>query len=219
MPEKKRGEWEASLDLVSYPVLTLPFEITSRIFLQCLSHKRTAPSPSRAPLLLAQICRHWRNVALSISGPWTCLYISPHDYGLRVGHHDPHALLQTWRARAKGSPFSLGLDLSEPASSSLCNLISSLSNQIQSLDLHLRALQDFRPFRTPFPRLQCLATIHSSQDDRRDISTNAPYLRELRPLGRHEFQVDFSLPSLIRLEIFESISWETFLGVLRNSSV
>ncbi|KAJ6537995.1 hypothetical protein B0H19DRAFT_877467, partial [Mycena capillaripes] len=54
-----------------YPVLTLPFDITSRIFLHCLpSHGRVAPSPSKAPLLLAQICHHWREVALSTCGLW-----------------------------------------------------------------------------------------------------------------------------------------------------
>ncbi|KAJ7652524.1 hypothetical protein DFH06DRAFT_907741, partial [Mycena polygramma] len=49
----------------------LPFDITSRIFLHCLpSHGRVSASPSRAPLLLAQICRHWREAALSTCGLW-----------------------------------------------------------------------------------------------------------------------------------------------------
>ncbi|KAJ7700511.1 hypothetical protein B0H17DRAFT_925554, partial [Mycena rosella] len=62
---------EASLALVIYPVLTLPTEITSRIFVHCLpKHRRVRPSPTTPPLTLAQICRHWREVALSTCQLW-----------------------------------------------------------------------------------------------------------------------------------------------------
>ncbi|KAJ7909106.1 hypothetical protein B0H13DRAFT_1452762, partial [Mycena leptocephala] len=72
--EKQQGELEASLSLVIYPVLTLPIDITSRIFLHCLpTHGRVVPSPSTAPLVLAQICRHWRQVALSTCRLWNSI--------------------------------------------------------------------------------------------------------------------------------------------------
>ncbi|KAJ7140755.1 hypothetical protein C8R44DRAFT_530102, partial [Mycena epipterygia] len=54
-----------------YPVLTLPDDITSRIFVECLpTHGRVRPSPRNAPLILSQICRQWREIALSISDLW-----------------------------------------------------------------------------------------------------------------------------------------------------
>ncbi|KAJ6533307.1 hypothetical protein DFH09DRAFT_875947, partial [Mycena vulgaris] len=69
--EKQKRGLETSLSLMVYPVLTLPIEITSRIFVHCLpADGRVCPSPSAAPLILAQICRHWRDVALSTCHLW-----------------------------------------------------------------------------------------------------------------------------------------------------
>ncbi|KAJ7778606.1 hypothetical protein DFH07DRAFT_730648, partial [Mycena maculata] len=114
--EKQQHELEASLSLVIYPVLALPIEITSRIFILCLpAAGRVKPSPSTAPLLLAQICRDWRDVALSTCEIWSSIYFDdPLD--LTIGWTaDPIVdesrtkLLQTWLSRAKGHPISLGL--------------------------------------------------------------------------------------------------------------
>ncbi|KAJ7101967.1 hypothetical protein C8R44DRAFT_887751 [Mycena epipterygia] len=57
--EQEESALEASFALLVYPVLTLPAEITSQIFVNCLpTHGRVIPSPFTAPLVLAQICRH-----------------------------------------------------------------------------------------------------------------------------------------------------------------
>ncbi|KAJ7827093.1 hypothetical protein B0H13DRAFT_1657130, partial [Mycena leptocephala] len=68
--EKAQRVVEESLALIVYPVLTLPYEITSRIFVACLPSDGVRPSPDAAPLLLAQICRHWRKIALSTGELW-----------------------------------------------------------------------------------------------------------------------------------------------------
>ncbi|KAJ6482722.1 hypothetical protein C8R45DRAFT_762502, partial [Mycena sanguinolenta] len=69
--EKKQAKLEANLSRVIYPVLTLPFDITSYIFVHCLpAHGRVTPSPFRAPLLLTQVCRYWREVALTTCRLW-----------------------------------------------------------------------------------------------------------------------------------------------------
>ncbi|KAJ7200849.1 hypothetical protein GGX14DRAFT_371966, partial [Mycena pura] len=68
---RKQQELEQRLALVVYPVLTLPDEIISRIFVDCLpSHGRVCPSQRTAPLLLAQICRLWRDIALETCELW-----------------------------------------------------------------------------------------------------------------------------------------------------
>ncbi|KAJ7258282.1 cytochrome P450 [Mycena rebaudengoi] len=51
--EKMEAELQTNLDQITYPVLTLPNEITSRIFVQCLPHGLIHPSPREAPLVLA----------------------------------------------------------------------------------------------------------------------------------------------------------------------
>ncbi|KAJ6549968.1 hypothetical protein B0H19DRAFT_952293, partial [Mycena capillaripes] len=69
--EAEQSQLESQLALVVYPVLTLPHDITSTIFIHCLhAHGRVRPSPKEAPLLLAQICRTWREVALSTGKLW-----------------------------------------------------------------------------------------------------------------------------------------------------
>ncbi|KAJ7778607.1 hypothetical protein DFH07DRAFT_795311 [Mycena maculata] len=231
--EKQQHELEASLSLVIYPVLTLPIEITSRIFILCLpAHGRVRPSPSTAPLLLAQICRSWRDVALSTCELWSSFYfdgpvafdltgfgltanpIVPRDNGAR-------ALLQTWLSRAKGYPISLGLNTTfRTVPPAFASLVSSVSEQIQRLDLHILPQQfnRFRLFHTPFPRLQHLATTHSTDKDLRELLKEAPALRELRLLGK-EFTLNFSLPALTRLEIREEISKEIFLDLLAKFPV
>ncbi|KAJ7827090.1 hypothetical protein B0H13DRAFT_1575131, partial [Mycena leptocephala] len=73
--ENAQQEVEESLALVVYPVLTLPYEITSRIFVACLPSDGVRPSPDAAPLLLARICGHWRKFALSTGGIWCSIHL------------------------------------------------------------------------------------------------------------------------------------------------
>ncbi|KAJ7191451.1 hypothetical protein GGX14DRAFT_337053, partial [Mycena pura] len=68
---RKQQELEQRLIRVGCPVLTLPNELVSRIFVDCLpDHGRVCPSRSTAPLLLAQICRCWRDIALETCQLW-----------------------------------------------------------------------------------------------------------------------------------------------------
>ncbi|KAF8872441.1 hypothetical protein CPB84DRAFT_1691417, partial [Gymnopilus junonius] len=61
---------------ILHPVRTLPPEILSRIFLHCLPENLFfenilhRPTRSEAPLLLVQICRSWRTVALQTPPLW-----------------------------------------------------------------------------------------------------------------------------------------------------
>ncbi|KAJ6617909.1 hypothetical protein B0H10DRAFT_1796407, partial [Mycena sp. CBHHK59/15] len=55
----------------TYPVLLLPFDIISQIFVYCLPQEADAlPWRSEAPLLVASICRQWRDVALATHELW-----------------------------------------------------------------------------------------------------------------------------------------------------
>ncbi|KAJ7236229.1 hypothetical protein C8J57DRAFT_138333, partial [Mycena rebaudengoi] len=223
--KKEEAELQAGLALVTYPVLTLPVEITSSIFLHCLSsHGRVIPSSLRAPLLLAQICHRWREVALSTGQLWSSLYPS---YSLikAQAKHDWHplcALMQTWFCRAKVAPLSLGLNCRDTrVSPALLELISSFAGQIKRLDIHLQSEQfrELRPFQlTRFPLLQHLAMSHSSYAEIGDVLNDTPSLRELRLTGilTHWTSFNFPLPLLNRLEIAAEISITTFLDVLNN---
>ena len=88
----------------------LPLEIISEIFLLCprgslrrLQFERPPdPRRRRAPLLLCQVCRYWRKVALSLPLLWCSLS--------GTGPFTPHpAFIELWLTRSRGLPLSLSL--------------------------------------------------------------------------------------------------------------
>ncbi|KAJ7177353.1 hypothetical protein C8R43DRAFT_825367, partial [Mycena crocata] len=76
---KELQDLEEDLARASFSVLTLPNEITSNIFVECLiwsdhtAPPRVRPSPNKAPLLVSQICPHWRDVAVATCKLWSSL--------------------------------------------------------------------------------------------------------------------------------------------------
>ncbi|KAJ6549596.1 hypothetical protein DFH09DRAFT_885571, partial [Mycena vulgaris] len=67
----KREQLEDILETFTYPVLTIPVEIISHIFVDCLpANGRVQPSESAPPLLLTQICSHWRQIAHATPQLW-----------------------------------------------------------------------------------------------------------------------------------------------------
>ncbi|KAJ7804753.1 hypothetical protein B0H14DRAFT_3773574 [Mycena olivaceomarginata] len=165
--ELEERELDSNLKLIIYPVLTLPSEIVSQIFLQCLpAHNRIRPSPRKAPLVLAQICRYWRQIALSTGRLWRSIDLvfkpaagpgllarSTRDDGVLV-------LLGTWLSRAKGFPVSLTLRSGKvPFVSEIVSVISAFSGQLHRLELalHPDSFRQLRNASPTFPILQVLA--------------------------------------------------------------
>ncbi|KAJ7140130.1 hypothetical protein C8R46DRAFT_921559, partial [Mycena filopes] len=61
---------QKSLDSIVYPILTIPFEITAEIFVHCLPNISAPASSTVAPMLLARVCRQWRNIPWSTPKLW-----------------------------------------------------------------------------------------------------------------------------------------------------
>ncbi|KAJ7057571.1 hypothetical protein C8F01DRAFT_928866, partial [Mycena amicta] len=76
-----------------------PPEIYSRIFLACL---RSSDCPGQAPLLPAQICGRWRDIALDTPALWSTI---------RVDDTEPDGLerMNLWLSRARNFPLTLVL--------------------------------------------------------------------------------------------------------------
>ncbi|KAF8170696.1 hypothetical protein K438DRAFT_2024283 [Mycena galopus ATCC 62051] len=90
-----------------YPVLTLPFDVISQIFVYCLPPEDDAlPWRTEAPLLLAGICRDWRHIALITSELWNTIHLRLRPQ-LSISKVDP--LLKFWLPRAGGLPLSMSL--------------------------------------------------------------------------------------------------------------
>jgi hypothetical protein len=69
---------EKRIDAYKYPVLTLPNEIPSGIFLHFLPNYPNCPplTGNFSPTLLTQICRIWREIALDTSALWREIALS-----------------------------------------------------------------------------------------------------------------------------------------------
>ncbi|KAJ7642873.1 hypothetical protein B0H17DRAFT_1216329 [Mycena rosella] len=101
------------LDAIIYPVLTLPVEVTSQIFCWTLAKTGRIAFPHNLSLLgqslhLGQICRLWRQIALSIPQLWNHM-----DFSLNVHSNNRQTssvfLILTCLSRAASSPLSLFL--------------------------------------------------------------------------------------------------------------
>ncbi|KAF8173766.1 hypothetical protein K438DRAFT_128834 [Mycena galopus ATCC 62051] len=145
--EAERKVVQKKLQSATYPVLSLPFEVTSEIFLRCLPNLQDSEpifNFSRyklpTPLLLSQICRDWREIAFKTHRIWVIFRIS-----VQVWTRDPvqcSRQLTKWAERAGTFPLSLMLERPETYVSSgtlpMTSIpILSLSNQWQNLDLRL----------------------------------------------------------------------------------
>ncbi|KAJ7660783.1 hypothetical protein DFH06DRAFT_379845 [Mycena polygramma] len=96
---------QGRLDSYKYPVLTLPNELTSKIFIHFLPLYPLCPplAGPRSPTLLAQICRRWREIALGTPSLWRALL-----YNVWPLPKDAQ-FLHLWLNRSHSYPLSLHL--------------------------------------------------------------------------------------------------------------
>ncbi|KIM89282.1 hypothetical protein PILCRDRAFT_32570, partial [Piloderma croceum F 1598] len=52
------------------PIRRLPAEILAEIFMFCMNYDISSFDPMQSPLLVGQVCRGWRQVALSTQELW-----------------------------------------------------------------------------------------------------------------------------------------------------
>ena len=86
------------------PIGKLPVELLSEIFIRCLPEIYFfLPRPTLAPMLLCQICAHWRQVALATPRLWVRLSVPARPY-----HNASYLLLlDLWMQRSFDHPLSL----------------------------------------------------------------------------------------------------------------
>ncbi|KAJ7626980.1 hypothetical protein FB45DRAFT_920432 [Roridomyces roridus] len=132
---------------VVYPVLELPDEITSEIFVRYvgeapnevfLPYSDDYPPPIPSPVVLASVCSLWRNVALSTPSLWTYFYHCPSQRpSPRPIMHLIDAM-EKWLSRTGQLPLHLHIELPEagtPEREQMLDLISRHSSHWGVLDL------------------------------------------------------------------------------------
>ncbi|KAJ7467541.1 hypothetical protein FB451DRAFT_394297 [Mycena latifolia] len=136
------------LESYTYPVLTLPNEIVSEIFVHFLPVYPLCPPINglESPTLLTHICRRWREIALATPALWRAISLT--------GDQDLH-ILESWLNRSRSLPLSLEMD----------TIFSSISEEcLEKLALHaarwenaklgLRVLPQLLTIPTAMPLLQ-----------------------------------------------------------------
>ncbi|KAJ7633374.1 hypothetical protein DFH06DRAFT_1437942 [Mycena polygramma] len=104
----EKMEVQERLDSYKYPVLTLPSEMVSEIFVAFLpAYPRCPPlRGTSSPTLLTQICREWREIALATPALWRAIRLSLPGIEDRKTSNDQFEMSEVWLARSRFSPLS-----------------------------------------------------------------------------------------------------------------
>ncbi|KAJ6486726.1 hypothetical protein C8R45DRAFT_267030 [Mycena sanguinolenta] len=128
------------LDLTTtstYPVLTLPTEITAEIFSHYVGKRHDIRRKDAGPLVLASVCRNWNEISLSTCSLWASVFITSSrvegDWNVLL------PTLQRWLSRAGSHPLDLFVSVHGGALSGIISFLSRHSAQWRSLgfEFHL----------------------------------------------------------------------------------
>jgi hypothetical protein len=129
----ERQHLRAQLDSIVYPVLTLPPEISSHIFLHAIpTHSK--PSSLTAPLLLTQICRQWRAIALATPSLWQSLTLNRGCEQTGYGK-----LLNMWLERSAALPLTLSFGTLDTQTQSLIDASLIHSHRWKEIAIYSQA--------------------------------------------------------------------------------
>ncbi|KAJ6514466.1 hypothetical protein C8R47DRAFT_572421 [Mycena vitilis] len=185
--DAQRHILDVNLGQIVYPVLSLPPEIVSNIFVECLPHHgRVRPSSVAPPLLLVQVCGVWRDIALQTHQLWRSVDVAfsiPPCGDQTAAIH----IINRWFSRAKGQPLSLTIRaLRAKIPTPIIPLISSVAARIHTLELALsnEDLDILEKHAIVYPNLKRLATsVSRRRDDSFSVLQRAPLVTNLEITG------------------------------------
>ncbi|KAJ6487126.1 hypothetical protein C8R47DRAFT_1127792 [Mycena vitilis] len=219
----KRDTLELKLAETMYPILSLPPELTARIFVQCLpAHGRVQPSPTAPPLLLAQICRDWREIALGTSEIWSSVDVAFTRQDTTEAKEGAVFTIETWLSRAKGQPLSLTVRSQGHAiPSPIISLICVAAPQIHTLEVELSSYEFdiLKQKQVAFPGLQRLALVSKSRVAHESWAPSISIMQHASSLTNLTIDttpISLLSPSLTALEIRHRIPFSSLLDLFRQ---
>ncbi|KAJ6478607.1 hypothetical protein C8R47DRAFT_638860 [Mycena vitilis] len=186
--KKEKTTVQRRLDAYTYPVLTLPNEITSEIFVHFLPVYPKAPPPigPLSPHLLCQICQKWRDIALATPALWRAISL-PLREEKGLGHK--LRLLEKSLERSGSCPVSI--ELQSLALTVSSNLLPQFGRTVAEYCARWEHLT--LPSRT-------LAAIPYGL---------LPRLRSLK-LGPDRLREDISIPTFLAAPLLQKVSIYTY---------
>ncbi|KAJ7691852.1 hypothetical protein B0H16DRAFT_1853033 [Mycena metata] len=161
------------LDAYTYPVLTLPPDLVSDIFVHFLPvyPKRAPHTGLLSPITLGQICRPWREIAFSTPQLWrTFKLVLPARDSKRSGQADHvHMAMEAALCRSRSCPLSVELRCNRFETTPLFETIIAHRACWQHLRLFV-LVANLVAIEGPFPLLRSLTTtvwISTIEDARR----------------------------------------------------
>ncbi|KAK7036091.1 F-box domain-containing protein [Favolaschia claudopus] len=217
-----RDEQEAAqqrLDSYKYPVLTLPNEITSEIFIHFLGLPASEPpeihSP-HSPIRLTHICRKWRAVAIATPPLWK---------GLRVLVHPSRrelkglpTLADMWLQRSGCCPLSIEFIGSiGKCGDELLSTFLSYSKRLQNLKLGLLPPRILPQIDSPMVLLRSLEFDFVGDSQVNELASwDMPELRTVALRGAESLEMVLPWEQLTSLS-FHRIDPQICLPVLRKT--
>ncbi|KAJ7271225.1 hypothetical protein C8J57DRAFT_1180287 [Mycena rebaudengoi] len=177
----------------SSPILGLPFDITSEIFVHCLLNDKPLPHPDHAPIVLTRICQEWRVFALNTPRIWSVVRGVSGHLDAKYIH-----LFESWVARAQNCPLSITF---------ICGRPNELL--IHFLNRHMGRCRDIS------------LTLPSTQYQLLSAPDSLPLLQRLAVAGLGELRGDDgpSPPSISAFECAPRLRHVQMTGVLWPSDV
>ncbi|KAJ7185217.1 hypothetical protein C8R46DRAFT_1185029 [Mycena filopes] len=199
----EREKLQAESDAVVYPILSLPTEITTEIFLHsCGSGLPLQPDPSKGPLLLAQICHQWREITIHTPEIWRSLHFT--DFS-------SVELFKLWLDRSGNAPLNLTLHSWQSAQAEpliAASILHAHHWQDVNFGLPLSSYPTLDLANTSLPLLRSISLdiLHRSGDDEAVTSevalVNAPLVREAHIQTLPHVKVDLLWFQITTLKLY-----------------
>ena len=151
------------------PIRRLPAEILAEIFVLCMNSDISSFDLTQSPLLVGQVCKGWRQVALSTQTLWSSITVT--DY-----HRNSSEMAKLWMSRATSAPLTIRLDSTLRHSSTIEPAIAVLvqyCDRWQHLDINFHRRM----------HVSCLSSIRH----------HLPLLESLRIQGSADFSGIFQV--------------------------
>jgi hypothetical protein len=132
---KEKTLVQERLNSYKYPVLELPNEIISDVFIHFLPPYPECPPLNGllSPTLLTHICRRWREIALGTPALWRAIS----SYNNCIPFHAHASIFGIWLERSRLCPLSLRFGASRPHADKLLATVVPHRSRWEHLDLSL----------------------------------------------------------------------------------